>query len=65
MLKLCLINLSSAEMQFQLDICNNYATKHVLAYNSSKSYSLRFKPKHIKSDRPCFYLNRIEIPGVD
>ena len=38
---------------------------HVLTYNSSKSYSLCFKPKHIKFDRPCFYLIRLEIPRVD
>ena len=26
---------------------------------------LCFKPKHIKFARPCFYLNRLEIPRVD
>ena len=48
-----------------LDICNSYAIQNVLTYNSSKSYSLCFKPKHIKFDRHCFYLNRLEIPRVD
>ena len=62
---LCLISLSSAGMQSLLYICNSYAIEHVLTYNSSKSYSLCFKPKHIKFDRPCFYLNRLEIPRVD
>ena len=62
---LCLISLSSAGMQSLLDICNSYAIEHVLTYNSNKSYSLRFKPKHIKFARPCFYLNRLEIPRVD
>ena len=62
---LCLISLSSAGMQSLLDIGNSYAIEHVLTYNSSKLYSLCFKPKHIKFDRPCFYLNRLEIPRVD
>ena len=62
---LCLISLSSAGMQSLLDICNSYAIEHVLTYNSNKSYSLCFKPKHIKFARPCFYLNRLEIPRVD
>ena len=62
---LCLITLSSAGMQSLLDICNSYAIEHVLTYNSNRSYSLCFKPKHIKFARPCFYLNRPEIPRVD
>ena len=62
---LCLISLSSAGMQSLLDICNSYAIEHVLIYNSNKSYSLCFKPKHITFARPCFYLNRLEIPRVD
>ena len=62
---LCLISLSSAGMQSLLDICNSYAIEHVLTYNSNKLCSLCFKPKHIKFARPCFYLNRLEIPRVD
>ena len=62
---LCLISLSSAGMQSLLDICNSYAIEHVLTYISNKSYSLCSKPKHIKFARPCFYLNRLEITGVD
>ena len=62
---LCLISLSFAGMQSLLDICNSYAIEHVLPYNSSKLYSLCFKPKHIKFDRPCFNLNRLEIPRGD
>ena len=62
---LCLISLSSAGVQSLLDICNSYAIEHVLTYNSNKSYSLCFKPKHIKFARPCFYLNWLEIPRVD
>ena len=42
----------------------NHLIEHVLTYNSSKSYSLCFKPKHIKVDRPYFYLNRLEILRV-
>ena len=62
---LCLISLSSAGMQSLLDIINSYAIEHVLTYNSNKSYSLCFKPKHIQFARPCFYLNRLEFPRVD
>ena len=60
-----LINYLCNGMQSLLDICNSYAIEHVLTYNSNKSYSLCFKPKHIKFARPCFYLNRLEIPRVD
>ena len=62
---LCLISLSSAGMQKLLDMCSTYATEHLLTYNGSKSYSLCFKPKHIKLYAPCFYLNKLEIPKVD
>ena len=62
---MCLIRLSSAGMQSLVDICNSSAIEHVLTYNSNKSYSLCFKPKHIKFARPCFYLNGLEIPRVD
>ena len=51
-------------MQKLLDMCSTYATEH-LTYNGSKSYSLCFKPKHIKLYAPCFYLNKLEIPKVD
>ena len=39
----------------------------ILIYNSSKSYSLCFKHKHVKFDRPCFYFNLLllEIPRLD
>ena len=62
---LCLISLSSAGMQELLDMCSTYATEHLLTYNGSISYSLCFKPKHIKLYAPCFYLNKLEIPKVD
>ena len=62
---LCLISLSSAVMQKLLDMCSTYATEHLLTYNGSKSYSLCFKPKHIKLYEPRFYLNKLEIPKVD
>ena len=62
---LCLISLSSAGMQKLLDMCSTYATEHLLTYNGSKSYSLCYKPKHIKLYAPCFYSNKLEIPKVD
>ena len=54
---LCLISLFSAGMQ--------KLSMHLLTYNGSKSYSLSFKPKHIKLYAPCFSLNKLEIPKVD
>ena len=50
----CLIILSSAGMQKLLDMCSTYAIEHLLTYNECKSYSLCFKPKHIKFYAPCF-----------
>ena len=64
-LLLLLICLSSAGMQKLLDMCSIYAIEHLLTYNGCKSYSLCFKPKHIKFYTPCFYLNKLEIPKVD
>ena len=52
-------------MQKLLDMCSIYAIEHLLTYNESKSFSLCFKPKHIKFHAPCFNLNRLEIPRVD
>ena len=52
-------------MQKLLDMCSSYAKEHLLTCNGSKSYSLCFKPKHIKFHSPCFYLNRFEIPRVN
>ena len=62
---LCLISLSSAGMQKLLNMCSSYAIEHLLTYNGSKSFSLCFKPKHIKFHAPSFYLNRLEIPRGD
>ena len=45
---LCLISLSSSEMQQLLHICNKYVAEHQLLYNGSKSFSLRFKRKNLK-----------------
>ena len=46
-------------------MCSTYAIEHLLTYNRSKSYSLCFKPKHIKFYAPCFYLKMLEIPKVN
>ena len=53
---LCLISLSSAGMQKLLDMCSTYATEHLLTYNGGKSYSLCFKPKHIKLYAPYAFI---------
>ena len=50
------ISLSSAGMQLLLDLCSTYAIEHFLTYNGSKSYYLRFKPKHTKFYAPTLYL---------
>ena len=62
---MCLISLSSTDMQSLLDLCSTYAIEHLLTYNGSKSYSLCFTLKHIKFHAPTMYLNKLEIPRVD
>ena len=37
---LCLISLSSSDMQQLLNICKEYASAHKLVYNGSKSFAL-------------------------
>ena len=49
---LCLISMSSAGMQRLLNICKDYAEQHSLHYNGSKSFSMCFKSKTIKFERP-------------
>ena len=44
---LCLIRLSSYGMQQLLNICQDYATNHQLAYNGAKSFLLCFKDNTI------------------
>ena len=62
---LCLIAFSSSGMQCLLDICDKYATGHQLTYNATKSFTLCFKPKHIKIGLPDFVLGKLVIPAVD
>ena len=62
---LYLIALSSSGMQYLLDICDKYATGHQLTYNATKSFTLCFKPKHIKICIPDFVLGKLVIPAVD
>ena len=61
---LCQICLSSAGMQKLLNVCSNYATEHSLSYNANKSYSLYFKAKTIKFERPTLYFGQMSIPNV-
>ena len=49
---LCLIALSSSGMQHLLDLCSVYATNYQLSYNTTKSFSLCFKPNRIKIKPP-------------
>ena len=51
-------------MQKLLYMCSTY-TDFINLYIGSKSYSLCFKPKHIKLYAPCFHLSKLEIPKVD
>ena len=53
---LCLISMSSAGMQRLLNICKDYAEQHSLHYNGSKSFSMCFKSKTIKFERPDLFL---------
>ena len=52
-------------MQGLLDICDKYATGHQLTYNATKSFTLCFKPKHIKIGLPDFVLGKHVVPAVD
>ena len=52
-------------MQSLLDLCSTYAIEHLLNDKGSKSYSLCFKPKHIKFHAHTMYLNKLELPRVD
>ena len=46
-------------------ICHKYATGHQLNYNAIKSFTLCFKPKHIKIGLQDFVLGKHVIPAVD
>ena len=56
---LCLISLSSAGMQPLLDLCGTYAIEQFLTYNRIKSYSLCYKPKHIKYHAPTLNFSKL------
>ena len=61
---LCLTSLSSSGMKQLLDICSNYAKEHSLMYNGKKSFSLCFKRKTIKCERPVLIMDKLDIPNV-
>ena len=61
---LCLISLSSADMQKLLNLCSKYAVDHSLTYNAKKSFSLYFLPRTVKISRPQLYLDTLVIPRV-
>ena len=52
---LCLISMSSAGMQRLLNMCKDYAEQHALHYNGSKSFSMCYKSKTIKFERPDLF----------
>ena len=51
-------------MQCLLDICDNH-TSHQLTYNATKSFTLCFKPKHIKIGLSDFVIGKLVIPAAD
>ena len=53
--KLCLIIMSTAEIQRVLNICTNYAAQHSLHYSGSKPFSMCFKSKEIKFESPVLF----------
>ena len=61
---LCLISMSSAGMQRLLNIYKDYAEQHSLHYNGRKSFSMCFKSKTIKFERPDLSLGDLKIPLV-
>ena len=62
---LFLISLSSSGIQQLLNICQSYATNHLLLYNDAKSFSLCFKNNIIKIKQPSFNLDHLKIPMVE
>ena len=62
---LCLISLTSSEMQHLLDICDTYAISHQLSYNATKSFSLCFRPKQIKIKPSSYILGKQIISAID
>ena len=61
---LCLISMTSAGMQRLLNICKDYAEQQSLHYNGSKSFSMWFKSKTIKFERPVLFFRRFnDSPG--
>ena len=58
---LCLISMSSAGMQRLLNICKEYTEQHSLHYNGNKSFSMCFKSKTIKFERPDSFLGDLKI----
>ena len=62
---LCLISLSSSDMQHLLNNCKKYASTYKLLYNGSKSFAICLKKITLKVSSPSFYLDQIKIPTVD
>ena len=58
---LCLISMSSSGMQRLLNICKDYAEQHSLHCNGNKSFSMCFKSKTIKFERPDLFLGDLKI----
>ena len=61
---LCLISMSSVGIQRLLNMCKDYAAQHSLHYNGRKSFSMCFKSKTIKFERPDLFLGDLNIPLV-
>ena len=56
--------MSSAGIQRLLNMCKDYAEQHSLHYNGSKSFSMCFKSKTIKFQRPDLFFVDLKIPLV-
>ena len=61
---MCLINISSVDMQKLLGICSTYAIDHSLTNTANKSFSFYFILGTYTFCRPELYMDNLLIPNV-
>ena len=54
---ICLVSISSADMQKLLNICSEFASEHDLLFNNRKTVCMNIKPSKMKMKDPTLYLN--------
>ena len=62
---ICRMAPSPGALQTLIDICNTYSLHNDLSFNSSKSFSVVFKPKLYKLLRPELFMGTQHLNYVD